>query len=256
MSCCSLGDRDIGQYIPFLNEIQDNHYRLAIAMTDMCYLLSLGKYVDFCDSYDAKDFDAGLTKAIHECGRLLASDYFDMTYQACRMAWRLSHIGQTTICQIADIFQNEVYCQIIKQLTNNRCPNSVNRGWNLLTLCLCIFKPSEELENYLEVCISCITYNYVFTIWWVSIGEHAMQSLNLPFHTDNCESVLFPASQIVESNLKENENGGNHNNKLLTIIRIILRIIIMAIIITIIRIIIMVKMLLIRIYFIQSNHHD
>ena len=117
----NLGDPDIGQYIPFLNEIQDNHYRLAIAMTDMCYLLSraatrgfrpLCKYVDFCgDSYDAKEFDTGLTKAIRECGRSLSSDYFDMPYQARRMTWRLPNsvtkqlldIGQTTICQIADL---------------------------------------------------------------------------------------------------------------------------------------------------------
>ena len=37
----NLGDPDIGQYIPFLDEIQDNHYRLEIAITDMWYLLSL-----------------------------------------------------------------------------------------------------------------------------------------------------------------------------------------------------------------------
>ena len=46
-------------------------------MADMCYLLSLAatrgfrplcKYVDFWgDSYDAKEFDAGLTRAIREC---------------------------------------------------------------------------------------------------------------------------------------------------------------------------------------------
>eukprot|EP00485_Elphidium_margaritaceum_P007561 CAMPEP_0202691960 /NCGR_PEP_ID=MMETSP1385-20130828/6494_1 /ASSEMBLY_ACC=CAM_ASM_000861 /TAXON_ID=933848 /ORGANISM="Elphidium margaritaceum" /LENGTH=1474 /DNA_ID=CAMNT_0049347425 /DNA_START=27 /DNA_END=4451 /DNA_ORIENTATION=+ len=50
-------------------------------------------------------------------------------------------------------FGDEIYCQLIKQLTNNNRPQSVNRGWNLLNLCLYVFSPSRELENYLEVFI-------------------------------------------------------------------------------------------------------
>merc|ERR1712176_773453 len=50
-------------------------------------------------------------------------------------------------------FRNEIYCQLIKQLTNNPKTQSLNRGWNLLNICLYVFPPSRELENYLEVFI-------------------------------------------------------------------------------------------------------
>ena len=50
-------------------------------------------------------------------------------------------------------FRDETYCQLIKQLTNNPGNQSVNRGWNLLVICLYVFPPSRELENYLEVFI-------------------------------------------------------------------------------------------------------
>eukprot|EP00484_Ammonia_sp_Unknown_P018101 CAMPEP_0197028252 /NCGR_PEP_ID=MMETSP1384-20130603/7978_1 /TAXON_ID=29189 /ORGANISM="Ammonia sp." /LENGTH=1466 /DNA_ID=CAMNT_0042457223 /DNA_START=22 /DNA_END=4422 /DNA_ORIENTATION=+ len=50
-------------------------------------------------------------------------------------------------------YRNEIYCQLIKQLTNNPKTQSVNRGWNLLNICLYVFPPSRELENYLEVFI-------------------------------------------------------------------------------------------------------
>jgi len=49
--------------------------------------------------------------------------------------------------------RNEIYCQLIKQLTNNPKPQSINRGWNMMTLCLYSFPPTPELENYLEVFI-------------------------------------------------------------------------------------------------------
>jgi len=51
------------------------------------------------------------------------------------------------------VFRNEIYCQLIKQLTANEKPQSVSRGWNLLIVCLYVFPPSRELENYLEVFI-------------------------------------------------------------------------------------------------------
>merc|ERR1719242_2677433 len=51
------------------------------------------------------------------------------------------------------VLRDEIYCQLIKQLTNNPGNQSVNRGWNLLNICLYVFAPSRELENYLEVFI-------------------------------------------------------------------------------------------------------
>ncbi len=38
----------------------------------------------------------------------------------------------------------EEIIQLIKQLTNNPKIQSINRGWNLLHLCLYVFSPSHE----------------------------------------------------------------------------------------------------------------
>jgi hypothetical protein len=45
--------------------------------------------------------------------------------------------------------RDEVYCQIIKQLTNNPGAESARRGWGLLASCLETFPPQAEFENYL-----------------------------------------------------------------------------------------------------------
>jgi len=47
--------------------------------------------------------------------------------------------------------RDELYCQIIKQLTNNPSPESQTKGWNLMIVCLHSFPPSETLENYLQM---------------------------------------------------------------------------------------------------------
>uniref|UniRef100_A0A8C8MGX3 Myosin VIIBb n=1 Tax=Oncorhynchus tshawytscha TaxID=74940 RepID=A0A8C8MGX3_ONCTS len=46
--------------------------------------------------------------------------------------------------------QDEIYCQIIKQLVNNKNQKSSLRGWVLLSICLGIFPPTELLIQYLE----------------------------------------------------------------------------------------------------------
>ena len=48
--------------------------------------------------------------------------------------------------------RDEIYLQIIKQLTNNPSPTSIQKGYDLLLLCLATF-PANELENYLEMWI-------------------------------------------------------------------------------------------------------
>lgn len=46
--------------------------------------------------------------------------------------------------------RDEIYCQIMKHLTENRRPGSVTRSWNFLAFCLLTFPPSSVLDLYLE----------------------------------------------------------------------------------------------------------
>ncbi len=46
--------------------------------------------------------------------------------------------------------RDEVFVQLMKQLTRNTNRDSVARGLVLLELCLVSFPPSEELENFVE----------------------------------------------------------------------------------------------------------
>lgn len=53
-------------------------------------------------------------------------------------------------CLAIPVMRDEVYCQLMKQLTQNPSPQSEFRGWNLMAMCCASFPPSKELENYLE----------------------------------------------------------------------------------------------------------
>ncbi|KAL6056612.1 myosin-5 isoform X3, variant 2 [Balamuthia mandrillaris] len=47
--------------------------------------------------------------------------------------------------------RNEVYCQLIKQLSDNPNSQSEKKGLQLMTFCLQTFPPTEEFLNYLEM---------------------------------------------------------------------------------------------------------
>jgi len=60
--------------------------------------------------------------------------------QSFRFRWRLC-------LQIRD----ELYCQVMKQLTGNNDPTSCDHGFTMLGVMLSTFPPSDDLENYLEM---------------------------------------------------------------------------------------------------------
>uniref|UniRef100_A0A674IN49 Myosin VIIB n=1 Tax=Terrapene triunguis TaxID=2587831 RepID=A0A674IN49_9SAUR len=49
-----------------------------------------------------------------------------------------------------EVLQDEIYCQIMKQLTENSNRYSVNSGWQLLWLCTGLFPPSKSLLKHAQ----------------------------------------------------------------------------------------------------------
>jgi len=47
------------------------------------------------------------------------------------------------------VLRDEIYAQLMKQLTKNPGANSIAKGWQILIMCLSTFPPSKEFEAYL-----------------------------------------------------------------------------------------------------------
>ena len=61
-------------------------------------------------------------------------------------------IIQSTIAYAIDRseLRDEVFCQLIRQVTNNPKEDSIMRGWHFLTLCTIAFPPSKNFNKVLE----------------------------------------------------------------------------------------------------------
>uniref|UniRef100_A0A3Q3XBS1 Uncharacterized protein n=1 Tax=Mola mola TaxID=94237 RepID=A0A3Q3XBS1_MOLML len=49
-----------------------------------------------------------------------------------------------------EVLQDEIYCQILKQMTGNSSRVSMDRGWQLVWLCLGLFPPSQLLVGHIQ----------------------------------------------------------------------------------------------------------
>jgi hypothetical protein len=109
----NLGDPEIGQYIPFLNEIQENHYRLTIALTDIAYVLGRAgvnafepilQYVDKIteNGFDEKAHEKHVQDAVREGGRRLAIDFFSLPQTVDRACWYCGSTSQNTVMKVAE----------------------------------------------------------------------------------------------------------------------------------------------------------
>jgi len=108
----NLGDPDgLVQYVPFLADLQSNHYRLTIALTDCAYIigratvrafLPIVAYLDSaCDSFDADKHKELLRAAVRESGRKLAIDYFSLPSTLRRSTWYCGRYTEQLILKLA-----------------------------------------------------------------------------------------------------------------------------------------------------------
>ncbi|KLO06857.1 Rho GTPase activation protein [Schizopora paradoxa] len=73
--------------------------------------------------------------------------------------------------------RDEIYCQLVKQLTGNANPESLFRGWQLLCVLLVTFPPSKNFEHYLR---SFIQQHIVQTEGRVDImAKYCLQRLSI-----------------------------------------------------------------------------
>jgi len=108
----NLGDPDgLVQFVPFLADLQSNHYRLTIALTDCAYIigratvrafLPIVAYLDSaCDSFDAEKHKELLRAAVRESGRKLAIDYFSLPTTLRRSTWYCGRYTEQLILKLA-----------------------------------------------------------------------------------------------------------------------------------------------------------
>ncbi|XP_033507095.2 unconventional myosin-VIIa-like [Epinephelus lanceolatus] len=93
--------------------------------------------------------------------------------------------------------QDEIYCQIMRQMTSNNNRLSVERGWQLMWLCTGLFPPSKDLmrhtQRFLEsrprdqLAAGCLQRLH---------GMHSKDPRNLPPHPAEVDAIQQNSTQI------------------------------------------------------------
>lgn len=52
-----------------------------------------------------------------------------------------------------ETIRTELYVQLMKQLSENSNESSVQKGWELMALCLSTFAPPENIQNFVAMFI-------------------------------------------------------------------------------------------------------
>ena len=63
--------------------------------------------------------------------------------------------------------RDEIFCQLIRQVTKNPKEDSILNGWHILTLCMIAFPPNKTFRNVCEVIPSCyLLYEMCVCLRW------------------------------------------------------------------------------------------
>lgn len=100
----------------------------------------------------------------------------------------------------ADKIVDELYCQLICQLTDNPSTDSINRGWELFVALAAKVPPSDFLFNY-------VLY-FLIRLYKVvgNIGAYAMYSIKLLLNVEKCKNVTVEKLEEL-SNINSSSNG-------------------------------------------------
>ncbi|XP_034557968.1 unconventional myosin-VIIa-like [Notolabrus celidotus] len=96
-----------------------------------------------------------------------------------------------------EALQDEIYCQIMRQMTNNTNRLSVERGWQLMWLCTGLFTPSHSLMKYTERFLESRPRDQLSAICLQRMREMLRQEpRKLPPHLVEVEAIQQNSTQI------------------------------------------------------------